>query len=54
MDSAQDVTAHDQCAIVVRYIIDDKAKESSVYLVNSDSSIHALLIKSLAVLDFRP
>ena len=51
MDSTTDVSTHDQCAVVVRYVEEDKAKERLLRLVNvSDSraqSLHNLLGKSL-------
>lgn len=52
MDSTQDVSAHDQCAIVCRYVEGSQVKESLVRLVNvtdsSGKSLHALLKDALA------
>ncbi|CAH2293902.1 zinc finger MYM-type 1-like [Pelobates cultripes] len=52
MDSTQDVSAHDQCAIVVRYVVEDKAKERLVRLLNVEDSsskgLHDLLRDSLS------
>ncbi|CAL4153351.1 unnamed protein product, partial [Meganyctiphanes norvegica] len=52
MDSTQDVSAHDQCAIVVRYVILGKVKERLVRLVRVDNSsgrsLHTLLSESLS------
>ena len=51
MDSTTDISTHDQCAVVVRYVQEDKARERLLRLVNvSDSSaqsLHNLLEKSL-------
>ena len=42
MNSTQDISTHDQCAIVVRYVKADKAKERLLSLVNvSDSKAPA-------------
>ena len=52
MDSTQDISAHDQCAIVLRYVIGDRAKERLVCLINVDNSskkyLHTLLRNSRA------
>ena len=51
MDSTTDISTHDQCAVVVRYVQEGKARERLFRLVNvSDSSaqsLHSLLEKSL-------
>ena len=53
MDSTTDVSTHDQCTVVVRYVQEDKVRESLLRLVNvsiSDSkaqSLHDLLEKTL-------
>ena len=51
MDSITDISTHDQCAVVVRYVQEGKARERLLRLVNvSDSSaqsLHNLLEKSL-------
>ena len=51
MDSTTDISTHDQCAVVVRYVQEGKARERLLRLVNvSDSSaqsLHNLLEKSL-------
>lgn len=51
MDSTQDVSIHDQCAVVIRYVANDVVKESFVRLVEvKDSSgrrLHSLLTESL-------
>ena len=51
MDSTTDISTHDQCAVVVRYVQEGKARERLLRLVNvSDSSVqslHNLLEKSL-------
>lgn len=38
MGYTQDISAHDQCAIVLRYVVRDRAKERLVHLVNVDNS----------------
>ena len=52
LDSTQDVSVHDQCAVVVRYVKDDKAREKLLRMVNvTDSkaqSLHELLVASLS------
>ncbi|XP_068122030.1 zinc finger MYM-type protein 1-like [Hyperolius riggenbachi] len=54
MDSTQDVSTHDQCAIVVRYVAGDKVKERLLRLVtvedSSSQSLHTLLTESLSAL----
>ena len=51
MDSTTDISTHDQCAVVVRYVQEGKARERLLRLVNvSDSSaqsLHNLLEKYL-------
>ena len=51
MDSTQDISSHDQCAIVVRYVVNDMAKERLLRLVNVESStgknLHNLLSDSI-------
>ena len=52
IDSTQDISVHDQCAIVLRYVVWNRAKERLVCLVNVDNSsekcLHTLLGNSLA------
>ena len=52
MDSTQDISSHDQCAIVVRYVVSDMAKERLLRLVNVESStgknLHNLLSDSIS------
>ena len=52
IDSTQDIPAHDQCAVVVRYVVRDRDKERLVHLVNVDNSsgecFHTLQRDSLA------
>ena len=52
MDSTKDISDHDQCAIVLRYVVGDRAKERLVRLLNVDNSsgkcMHTLLRNSLA------
>lgn len=52
MDSTQDLSTHDQCAIVVRYVKEDNAKERLLRLVNVSNSkapsLHELLETSLS------
>ena len=38
MDSTQNISARDQCSIVLRYIVSDRAKEKLVCLVNVNNS----------------
>ena len=38
MDSTQDISAYDQRAIVLRYVVRDRPKERLVFLVNVDNS----------------
>ena len=51
MDSTQDVSAHDQCTIVLRYVNDDKVHENLISVAkvedSSGKSLHTLLGKSL-------
>ena len=51
MDFTTDISTHDQCAVVVRYVQEDKARERLLRLVNvsnsSAQSLHNLLKKSL-------
>ena len=52
MNSTQDISAHDQCANVLRYVVADRAKERLVRLLNVDNSsgkcLHTVLRNSLA------
>ena len=52
MDSTQDISAHDQCANVLKYVIGDRAKERLARQVNVDNSsekcLHTLQQNSLA------
>ena len=52
IDTAQDISAYDQCTIVLRYVVRDRAKERLVRQVNVDNSsgkcLHTLLQNSLA------
>ncbi|CAH2319437.1 zinc finger MYM-type 1-like [Pelobates cultripes] len=50
MDSTQDVSAHDQCAIVVRYVVEDKERLVRLLNVEDSSSkgLHDLLRDSLS------
>ena len=52
MDSTQDISVHDQCAIVIRYVVAERAKERLVRLVSVDNSsrkcLHTLLRNLLA------
>ena len=43
MDSTQNISAHDQCAIVLRYDIGDRAKERLARQVNGDNSKRKML-----------
>ena len=53
MDSTTDISTHDQCAVVVRYVQEGKARERLLRLVNVSNSsaqpqsLHNLLEKSL-------
>ena len=51
MDSTTNISTHDQCAVFVRYLQEDKARERLLRLVNvsesSAQSLHDLLEKSL-------
>ena len=47
MDSTTDISTHDQCAVVERYVQEDKARERLLHLVNvSDSSAKVCIIYS--------
>ena len=52
IDSIQDISAHDQCAIVLRYVVRDRAKERLVRRINVDNSsgkcLHMLLQNPLS------
>ena len=52
IDSTQDISAHNQCVIVFKYVVRDRAKERLVCLVNVDNSsgkcLHTLVRNSLA------
>ena len=52
IDSILDISAHDQCGIVLGYVVRDRAKERLVRQVNVDNSrgkcLHILLRNSLA------
>ena len=52
IDSIQNISAHDQCAIVLRYVVGDRAKQRLVRLVSVDNSrrkcLHTLLRNLLA------
>ena len=52
VDSTQDISAHDQCAIILRYAVGNRTKERLVRLVNVDNSsgkcLHTLQRNSLA------
>ena len=51
MDSTTDISTHDQCAVVVRYAEEDKARKRLLRLVNvsnlSAQGLYYLLKKSL-------
>ena len=51
LDSTQDISTHDQCSIVVRYFLNDTAKERLLHLVKGDEAsgrgYHNLLGESL-------
>ena len=51
MDSTQDIFFHDQCAIILSYVVGDRAKERLVRQENVDNSsgkcLHTLLRNSL-------
>ena len=51
-NQSQDISSNDQCAIVFRYVVGDRAKEKLVRLINVDNSsgkfLHTLLRNSLA------
>ena len=55
MDSIQDISAHNQCAIVLRHVVGDKAKERLARQVNANNSsgkcLHTLLRNSLVEID---
>ena len=52
IDSTQDISSHYQCAIVLKYVVWDRAKERLVRLVNVNNSsgkcLHTLRRNSLA------
>ena len=51
MDSTTDISTHDQCAVVVRYVQEGKARERLLRLVNvsysSAQSLHNLLTREV-------
>lgn len=47
IDSTQDISADDQCAIVLRYVVRNRAKERLVRLVNLDISSGKCLLTLL-------
>ena len=55
MNSTQDISAHNQCAIVLRYVVRNRVKERLSRQVNVDNSsgkcLHTLLRNSLAEID---
>ena len=58
MDSIQDISAHDQCANVLRYVIGDRAKGRLARQVNVDNSsekcLHTLQQNSFAKISLTP
>ena len=56
--STQDISANDQCAIVLRYVIGDRGKERLARQVNVDNSsgkcLHTLQQNSLAKISLTP